>query len=98
MKRFIYTVLGGIFFAACAPTIADFMVRLQGGYGLTPEVFCFVALATLPVGIWAFDHDYRRREKKRIEEEKRQAEQDRNNKLMREYLEKTLREENENGN
>lgn len=97
MKRFFYAVLGGIFFAAVAPAITDFMVRLQGGYGLTPEVFCFVALAMLPVGIWASDHDYRRREKKRIEEEERQAEQERTNELMRQYFENKLKEEAGNG-
>lgn len=34
--------------------------------------------------------------KKKAEEEERQAEQDRTNELMREYLEKKLREEKEN--
>lgn len=36
--------------------------------------------------------------KQRKKEEERQAEQDRTNELMREYLEKKLREGNENGN
>ena len=42
--------------------------------------------------------DAGRKQRKKEEEEERQAEQDRTNELMREYLEKKLREENENGN
>lgn len=41
--------------------------------------------------------DAGRKQRKKEEEKKRQAEQDRTNELMREYLEKKLREENENG-
>lgn len=37
------------------------------------------------------------KQRKKEEEEERQAEQDRTNELMRQYLEKKLREENENG-
>ncbi len=39
---------------------------------------------------------YNQKMKKKTEEEERQAEQDRTNELMREYLEKKLREEKEN--
>ena len=42
--------------------------------------------------------DAGRKQRKKEEDEERQAEQDRTNELMRQYLEKKLREENENGN
>lgn len=89
MKRFIVAVLGSIMFAAVAPAVFDMILRLQGGHGITPDV----VITMLPIGIWAFDYDYRKRMKKRKEEEERQAEQERTNELMREYLEKKLREE-----
>ena len=41
--------------------------------------------------------DAGRKQRKKEEEEERQAEQDRTNELMRKYLEKKLREDNENG-
>ena len=40
--------------------------------------------------------DYSRVLRKKAEEEQRQAEQDRNNELMRQYLEKKLKEDSEN--
>lgn len=41
--------------------------------------------------------DYDRKMKKKTEEEKRQAEKEQTDRLMREYLEKKLKEEAENG-
>lgn len=39
--------------------------------------------------------EYDRKQRKKEEDEERQAEQDRTNELMREYLKKKLQEENE---
>ena len=52
----------------------------------------FIAIM-FAIGSIAGWHDYGRRQRKKEEEEERQAEQDRTNELMREYLEKKLREE-----
>ena len=41
--------------------------------------------------------DYDRKMKKKAEEEKRQAENEQTDRLMREYLEKKLKEDTENG-
>ena len=41
--------------------------------------------------------DYDRKMKKKAEEEKRQAEKEQTDRLMREYLEKKLKEDAENG-
>ncbi|MDE6459708.1 MAG: hypothetical protein K2K52_02585 [Paramuribaculum sp.] len=52
----------------------------------------FIAIM-FTIGSIAGWHDYGRKQRKKEEEEERQAEQDRTNELMREYLEKKLREE-----
>lgn len=59
-------------------------------------LICGAALFIIGFIIGLFDYD--RKMKKKAEKEARQAEQDRNNELMRQYLEKKLNEEQNNEN
>lgn len=61
-----------------------------------PAIGLISGTALFVVGFIIGLFDYGRILRKKAEKEKRQAEQDRNNELMRQYLEKKLKEESEN--
>lgn len=94
MKRVMCGIAYG-FFTLCLP-----LIILPLFSGVNPLVFFGLKLGVLyllfffALGFIAGILDYNRRQRKREEEEERQAEQEETNRLMREYLEKKLREEN----
>ena len=61
-----------------------------------PLLDSFAVLLFLLYSLFFGLFDYSRVLRKKAEEEQRQAEQDRNNELMRQYLEKKLKEDSEN--
>lgn len=72
-----------------------FITMLFTPYADPEPVLAFMALNFVLGCIFGWI-DAGRKQRKKEEEEERRAEQDRTNELMREYLEKKLREENEN--
>ena len=94
MKRVMCGFAYG-FFTLCLP-----LIILPLFSGVNPLVFFGLKLGVVyllfffALGFIAGILDYNRRQRKREEEEERQAEQEETNRLMREYLEKKLREEN----
>lgn len=92
MKRFIYAFCMGFL----VPGIYCFIVQFMGTPMPYPQTFLMFMGVMYLIGAIAGWYDYGRRQRKKEEEEERQAEQDRTNELMREYLEKKLREEKEN--
>lgn len=96
MKRIMCGVAYG-FFALCVPTLIVPLVSPKGvdtlGF-LGPKLGLLYLLFFFVIGFIAGILDYNRKQRKREEEEERQAEQEETNRLMREYLEKKLREEN----
>lgn len=86
--KFLYAFFIGMVLAG-----AYCFVMMFFGNGGAPQLqLTFIGVLFI-IGfiIGLFDHD--RKMKKKEEEEERQAEQDRTNELMREYLEKKLRED-----
>lgn len=65
------------------------------GGGTSPKLLLACMIAMFLIGFVGGLFEYDRKMKKKAEEEERQAEQDRTNELMREYLEMKLREEKE---
>lgn len=92
MKRFVYALCMGFL----VPGIYCFIVQFMGTSMPDPRTFLMFMGVMCLIGAIAGWYDYGRRQRKKEEEEERQAEQDRTNELMREYLEKKLREEKEN--
>lgn len=64
-------------------------------YDADPQISLWVGVALFFTGCVIGWFDACRKQRKKEEEEERQAEQDRTNELMREYLKKKLQEENE---
>lgn len=85
---FIGMVLSG---AYCLVTM------LFGGGGGTPQMQLTFISVLFVIGCIIGWIDACKKEQKKAEEDERQAEHDRTNELMRQYLEKKLREEEENG-
>lgn len=61
---------------------------------LGPKLGTLILAVFFIIGFIVGIYEYDRKQRKREEEEERQAEQEETNRLMREYLEKKLREEN----
>ena len=80
------------------PGIYCCMVLILGLPEPDPQTFFMFMGIMYLIGAIAGWYDYGRKQRKKEEEEERQAEQDRTNELMREYLEKKLREEEEHEN
>lgn len=92
MKKILYAFSIG-FFGAGGYAIGNMLVAPNADpvIGLS---FCAVTfVACFIIGLF----DYDRKMKKKAEEEKRQAEKEQTDRLMREYLEKKLKEDAENG-
>ncbi|MDE6650705.1 MAG: hypothetical protein K2K45_12330 [Muribaculaceae bacterium] len=87
MIRFVYAFFMGLMLVG----ISCFMTLFFGTP--SPQAGLMFIAIMFTIGIIAGWHDYGRKQRKKEEEEERQAEQDRTNELMREYLEKKLREE-----
>lgn len=86
------------FFILCVPVIIIPLLSPKGvdtlGF-LGPKLGLLYLLFFFIIGFIAGILDYNRRQRKREEEEERQAEQEETNRLMREYLEKKLQENND---
>ena len=88
--KFIYAFFIGMIMAGIyCFMMMFFSLAVDPGLGLS-----FIAVLFI-VGFIIGWIDAGRKQRKKEEEEERQAEQDRTNELMREYLEKKLREEEE---
>lgn len=95
MKRFFYALAIGLFIMGVAVTVPQLTGQGNILIGLSLELgLTFLGIMFLIgfVGGW---YHFGKLQEKREEEERRQAEQDRNNELMRQYLERKLQEENE---
>lgn len=93
MKKIVYAFCMGMMLVGVYCLVCGLMESIPND----PEL-AFAFMGSMFVIGFIFGHiDYSRKMKKKEEEKERQAEQDRTNELMREYLEKKLREEEENG-
>ncbi len=73
--------------------IYSFLQMFLVGDKADPEIILWGMILAFITGFVVGLFGYNQKMKKKAEEEERQAEQDRTNELMREYLEKKLREE-----
>ena len=92
MKKILYAFSIG-FFGACGYAIVNMLVGPKADALIGLSFFAIIFIVCFMIGLF----DYDRKMKKRAEEEKRQAEKEQTDRLMREYLEKKLKEEEENG-
>lgn len=90
-------ILSGLYYGIIVSGIFCVSLKFNGGNNADPEVILLGAGITFITGFFLGISLHKRKKKQKEEEEARQAEQDRTNELMREYFEKKLREENENG-
>lgn len=96
MKRIMYGIGYGFLFPSMliwtnqlfSPHVENPIFSLEPKLGIL--FFAIVFSIGFVIGIF----EYGRKQRKREEEEEQQAEQEETNRLMREYLEKKLREEN----
>lgn len=88
--RLFFAIVMGLMLAGIYCFMTLFFGTPSPQAGLTFMSIMFV------IGVIAGWYDYGRRQRRKEEEAERQAEQDRTNELMREYLEKKLREEENN--
>lgn len=88
MKKFVYA-LGIGFFSAGGYAIVNmiFLPKADPIIGLSFFVIIFI------IGFIGGLFDFDRKMKKKAEEEKRQAEKEKTEKLMREYLEKKMKDD-----
>ena len=87
-KKVIVSLLGGLLFPAILFIIWGFSNVVPS----VEQVMIFCPIGYI-IGFVAFYVDQTMKEKKRLEKERRQAEEDETNKLMREYLKKKLEED-----
>lgn len=90
MKKFFYAFCCGM----CAMSVccfADLLFHINN----PPMIGLSVVGVLFITGFICGCIEYDRKQRKKEEDEERQAEQDRTNELMREYLKKKLQEENE---
>ena len=92
MKKILYAFSIG-FFGACAYAIVNMLVAPKADTVIGLSFFAVIFVVCFICGLF----DYDRKMKKKAEEEKRQAEKEQTDRLMREYLEKKLKEDAENG-
>ena len=92
MKKILYAFSIG-FFGACGYGIVNMLVAPKADPVIGLSFFAVIFIVCFIIGLF----DYDRKMKKKAEEEKRQAEKEQTDRLMREYLEKKLKEEAENG-
>ncbi len=92
MKKILYAFSIG-FFGACGYAIVNMLVAPKADPVIDLSFFAVIFVVCFICGLF----DYDRKMKKKAEEEKRQAEKEKTDRLMREYLEKKLKEEAGNG-
>jgi hypothetical protein len=92
MKKFLYAFSIG-FFGACGYAIVNILVAPKADPVIGLSFFAVIFVVCFIFALF----DYDKKMKKKAEEEKRQAEKEQTDRLMREYLEKKLKEEEENG-
>lgn len=92
MKKILYAFSIG-FFGACAYAIVNMLVAPKADPVIGLSFFAVIFVVCFIFALF----DYDKKMKKKAEEEKRQAEKEQTDRLMREYLEKKLKEEEENG-
>lgn len=91
MKRIISGIVWGFLFL-CMPLFSPHKINPIAILG--PKLGTLILAVFFIIGFIVGIYEYDRKQRKREEEEERQAEQEETNRLMREYLEKKLREEN----
>ena len=89
-------ILYAFFCGMIVSGIYSFFAMFWGTVDSDPETTVWGMILTFTTGFVVGLFGYNQKMKKKAEEEERQAEQDRTNELMREYLEKKLREKKEN--
>lgn len=92
MKKILYAFSIG-FFGAGGYAIVNMLVAPKADPVIGLSFFAVIFIVGFIIGLF----DYDRKMKKKAEEEKRQAEKEQTDRLMREYLEKKLKEDAENG-
>ena len=92
MKKILHAFSIGFFGAGCYCIVSMFVAPKVDPV-IDLSFFAVIFIACFIIGLF----DYDRKMKKKAEEEKCQAEKEQTDRLMREYLEKKLKEEAENG-
>lgn len=92
MKKIFYAFYIG-FFCACGYGCVNMFTAPKADPAIALSGFALIFIVGFIIGLF----DYDKKMKKKAEEEKRQAEKEQTDRLMREYLEKKLKEEEENG-
>lgn len=92
MKKILYAFSIG-FLGACGYAIINMLVAPKADPVIALSFFAVIFIVCFIIGLF----DYDRKMRKKAEEEKRQAEKEQTDRLMREYLEKKLKEDAENG-
>ena len=88
VKKIIVSLLGALLFPAI-------LFMIWGFSNVVPTIEQVMIFCTIGyiIGFIAFYVDQTMKEKKRLEKERRQAEEDETNKLMREYLKKKMEDD-----
>ena len=92
MKKILHAFSIGFVGAGCY-CIGNMLVAPMADPVIGLSFFAVTFIGCFIIGLF----DYERKMKKKAEEEKRQAEKEQTDRLMREYLEKKLKEDAENG-
>ena len=92
MKKILYAFYIGLL-CACSYGCVNMFTAPKADPVIGLSFFAVIFVVCFIIGLF----DYDRKMKKKAEEEKRQAEKEQTDRLMREYLEKKLKEDAENG-
>lgn len=95
MKKILYAFSIG-FFGAGGYAIVNMLVAPKADPVIGLSFFAVIFVVCFIIGLFDYDRKMKKK-KKKAEEEKRQTEKEQTDRLMREYLEKKLKEEAENG-
>lgn len=88
MKKILYAFSIG-FFGACGYAVVNMLVAPKADPVIGLSLFAVIFVVCFICALF----DYDKKMKKKAEEEKRQAEKEHTDRLMREYLEKKLKED-----
>lgn len=92
MKKILYAFSIG-FLGACGYAVVNMLVAPKANPLIGLSFFVVIFIVCFIIGLF----DYDRKMKKKADEEKCRVEKEQADRLMREYLEKKLKEEKENG-
>lgn len=84
---------GAFFYGLVTAVIISIIPTFLLGFVYSPMVYVGVIVFFTPFVMWCRLMELKRKDREKAKEEERQAEQDRTNELMREYLEKKLHED-----